>query len=386
MGLQSYLKKNIKRRSRERIGILYNPASILPDYTSTLEAILKSGNGANITALFGPQHGLFSHTQDNMITWDGFIHPKLNIPVFSLYGEYRKPTEEMLSYIDTLIIDLQDIGTRVYTFASTMFYCIEECAKYGKKIIVLDRPNPINGDYVEGYRTEEDFYSFVGMLPVSMRHGLTMGEMACLYKEYKDIDCEIEIMKMKGWKRNMWFDETYLPWIMPSPNMPTLETAAVYPGIVLLEGTNISEGRGTTKPFEMIGAPYIDSEKLIKELGTYKLKGVFFRETHFQPGFNKWEKKLCNGVHIHITDRKSFKPYITGIAIIRAVSKLFSKNFKWKNPPYEYEYEKVPIDVICGTNRVRKSIENEIKLEEIEEECLEEEKKYMEMRKDFLFY
>lgn len=384
-GLESYLSEKGKSRSKPKTGLLANPASVLPDFTPAVDAILKKSN-IILSALFGPQHGIFAHTQDNMITWNGFNHPILNIPVYSLYGDFRKPSEEMLSNIDELVIDLQDTGTRVYTFASTMFYCIEACAQSGKKIIVLDRPNPVNGEAIEGNVIDDGYYSFVGMLPVSMRHGLTMGELAVLYKKKNKIDCDLKVVKMKGWKREMCFDETGLPWVMPSPNMPATETAAVYPGTVLLEGTNISEGRGTTRPFEIIGTPFIDADKLKNLLESYKLSGVIFRAVHFQPGFNKWKDELCKGVQIHITDKRLFKPYLTGVAIIKAIAELCGKKFRWKKPPYEYEYKKFPIDIISGSEKLRKNIENGRKIDDMEEEWLESAEKYRRLKKETSLY
>ena len=332
-----------------RVGALLHPASV----SSQLEhasGILERLNGDlfQLRALFGPQHGFLGQTQDNMIEWKSYEHPRLGIPVYSLYGEHREPTSAMLGDLDVLLVDLQDIGTRYYTFVWTLYLCMRACAKSGAPVVVLDRPNPINGVTIEGPPIEKGYESFVGMHPIPVRHGKTIGELAAQFRDEAFPNCRLSILPMKNWERAMWFDETDLPWVMPSPNMPTLDTATVYPGMCLLEATNISEGRGTTRPFEIFGAPFIDAETLCRELNNAKLPGVFFRETYFQPTFQKFAGQLCGGGQLHVLDRDIFRPFQTGIEIIRCIRKLYPGSFAWKQPPYEYEYEKLPIQILLG--------------------------------------
>ena len=283
-----------------------------------------------------------------MVEWKTYEHPRLRIPVYSLYGEYREPTAEMLKGLDVLLVDLQDIGTRYYTFIWTMYLCMRACEKHGVAVVVLDRPNPTNGVTTEGPLLDVNYKSFVGMHSIPVRHGRTIGELAQQFRDEVFLECRLSILPMKNWKREMWFDHTGLPWVMPSPNMPTLDTATVYPGMCLLEGTNISEGRGTTRPFEIFGAPFIDGEKLCNELSKLRLPGVFFRENYFQPIFHKLIGELCGGAQIHVMNRNEFRSFQTGVEIIRQVRKIYPEQFQWKQPPYEYETEKLPIEILLG--------------------------------------
>src|SRR5213082_2601714 len=332
-----------------RIGALLHPASV----SSMLEHSSKvferlSGDLFQLRAFFGPQHGFLGQTQDNMIEWKSYEHPRLGIPVYSLYGEHREPTAEMLADLDALVVDLQDIGARYYTFIWTLYLCMHACEKSGVQVVVLDRPNPINGITVEGPPIEKGYESFVGLHPIPIRHGRTIGELATQFRDEAFPKCRLSILPMKHWERSMWFDQSGLPWVMPSPNIPTLETATVYPGMCLLEGTNISEGRGTTRPFEIFGAPFIDADALIRELNQLQLPGVHFRENWFQPAFHKFAGELCGGAQLHVTDRNSFMPYRTAIEIIRTIRRMHGDFFLWKQPPYEYEYERLPIEVLLG--------------------------------------
>jgi len=332
-----------------RIGALLHPASVSAKLEHASQ-ILECENRQlfRLRALFGPQHGYLGQTQDNMVEWKSYEHPRLGIPVFSLYGEQREPTPAMLENLDALVIDLQDIGARYYTFVWTMFLCLRACEKNGVPVVVLDRPNPLNGLTREGPTLDPNFSSFVGLHPLPVRHGQTIGELAELFQNEAFPDCRLTVLPMKGWERAMWFDDTGLPWVMPSPNMPTLETATVYPGMCLLEGTNISEGRGTTRPFELFGAPFIEAEKFSRELNQLELPGVHFRENWFQPTFQKFAGEICGGAQLHVTDRAIFAPYRTGIEIIRTVRRMYGESFKWKEPPYEYEYERLPIETLLG--------------------------------------
>ena len=331
------------------MGALIHPASV----SSRLEhasRILErhSGDLFQLAAFFGPQHGFLGQTQDNMVEWKGYEHPRLHIPVYSLYGDHREPTPEMLEGLDVLLVDLQDAGSRYYTFIWTLYLSMRACEKCGVAVVVLDRPNPLNGITTEGPMLNPNYKSFVGMHPLPVRHGCTIGELAEQFREEAFPDCELFVLSMKDWDRQMWFDQTGLRWVMPSPNMPTLETAAVYPGMCLFEGTNLSEGRGTTRPFEIFGAPFIDAEKICSELNNLNLPGVFFRENYFQPTFNKFAGQLCGGAQIHVIDRKVFRPFQTGLEILRTIRRLYGDQFAWKQPPYEYEMEKFPIEILLG--------------------------------------
>jgi uncharacterized protein YbbC (DUF1343 family) len=332
-----------------RLGALLHPASVSSELEHASQ-ILARGDGKQwrLRALFGPQHGYLGQTQDNMVEWRSYQHPRLGIPVHSLYGEHREPTPTMLEDLDVLLIDLQDVGARYYTFIWTMFLCLRACERNDLPVVVLDRPNPINGVTTEGPTLDLAYRSFVGLHPLPVRHGKTIGELAQLFREETFPKSKLTVLSMKGWDRAMWFDETGLPWVMPSPNMPTLGTATVYPGMCLLEGTNISEGRGTTRPFELFGAPFIDAEGIARELNALKLPGVYFRATWFQPTFQKFAGEMCGGAQLHVTDRAQFQAYQTGIEIIRTIRRMYSESFVWKQPPYEYEYERLPIEILLG--------------------------------------
>jgi uncharacterized protein YbbC (DUF1343 family) len=332
-----------------RIGALLHPASV----SSTLEhasRILERYNNDlfRLAAFFGPQHGFLGQTQDNMVEWKTYEHPRWHIPIYSLYAEHREPTTEMLEDIDVLLVDLQDIGARYYTFIWTMYLCMRACEQSGVAVAVLDRPNPLSGIATEGPVLDPDYKSFVGMHPIRVRHGRTIGELARQFRDEAFPKCRLLILPMKNWRRSMWLDQTGLPWVMPSPNMPTLDTATVYPGMCLLEGTNISEGRGTTRPFEIFGAPFIDAERLCNELNNLKLPGVFFRENYFQPTFHKFAGELCGGAQLHVTDRDNFQPFCVGVEIIKRIRKMYHEQFQWKQPPYEYEWKQLPIEVLIG--------------------------------------
>ena len=352
----------------QRVGLLAHPASVDASLRPALDLMLAT-DGLDLRALFGPQHGLLGQTQDNMIEWEGFTDPDTGLPVFSLYGQHRKPTSAMLDPLDTLVVDLQDVGARYYTFIWTLLLCMEACAEAGKRVVVLDRPNPIGGVAVEGTVLEPGFESFVGLAPVPMRHGLTIGELAGFFVGQRKLDLDLDVVPMRGWQRAMDYSATGLPWVLPSPNMPTLDTAFVYPGGCLLEGTGLSEGRGTTRPFEILGAPYIDPQKLVGELASVRaagqLPGVHFRPLHFQPTFHKFAGTVCGGVQVHVTDRDSFLPVATYTAVIAAVARLWSEDFAWKQPPYEYEAEKLPIDILTGSETWRRGIENGCSLQEM---------------------
>jgi len=361
-GLERFIKTPPKWILGKRLGLLSNPASIDRQFSHARDLININFPG-QLKALYSPQHGFFAEKQDNMIESDDIADPILKIPVFSLYGQTRKPTKEMFDFVDILIIDLQDAGTRVYTFIYTMSYCLEAAKSFNKKVIVLDRPNPINGVLVEGNCLSSDYASFVGRYPIPMRHGLTIGELALLFNNHFGIGCDLEVIRMKNWNRPMYFANTDLPWIPPSPNLPTPISAMVYPGQVLWEGTNISEGRGTTQPFELFGAPFINTDNILSTLGGNKIPGGLLRQTVFEPTSNKWKNQSCTGFQIHITDPDKYRPFLTTLKLIQAVIACHKDQFEFTNPPYEYEYSKLPIDLIIGDREVRRRLE---KLEEVD--------------------
>lgn len=378
-----------KRWPRElkgaRIGLVVHPASVNKKLEHAVPICGKSKK-FEITALFGPQHGIFGQTQDNMVEWEGFCDAATGLPVYSLYGATRKPRIEMLADIDILVVDLQDVGSRYYTFIWTLELCMEACTEAGKAVVVLDRPNPINGQSVEGPMLKPGFASFVGLRPVPVRHGMTIGEIGAYLQESFHPGLDYRVIAMQGWKRKMWFDHTGLPWVMPSPNMPTLDTALVYPGMCLFEATNISEGRGTTRPFEIFGAPFIHPETIVNVLKECGLPGVTFRPLSFQPTFQKHAGLLCGGAQIHVTDRQKFKPFKTGVAVLKAVHNTYPRDFKWKEPPYEYEEVSLPIDILAGSDRLRKDIEAWKDLSEMEQWWKEESRAFEKIRKTFLLY
>ncbi|MBM3543476.1 MAG: DUF1343 domain-containing protein [Alphaproteobacteria bacterium] len=368
-----------------RVGVLANPASVDRDFRHVAD-LLAAAPDWTLTAIFGPQHGFRSDLQDNMIETPHARDTKRGVPIFSLYSETREPTPEMLSLIDVLVIDIQDIGARIYTFIYTMANCLRAAAKAGIPVIVCDRPNPIGGVAVEGPMLEVGYASFVGQFPIPMRHGMTVGELARLFNEAHGIGAALEVVKMEGWTREMYFDDTGLPWVMPSPNMPTLDTAIVYPGTVLFEGTMLSEGRGTTRPFELIGAPWLDGEALAARMNALGLSGVHFRPAIFEPTFQKHANETCGGCQIHVTDREIFAPVAAGAALLRECHGSAPKHFKWRDPPYEYEHDKMPIDILAGSPQLREQIERQTPLAEIAASWREGETAFEAARKPYLLY
>ncbi|HQD36878.1 MAG TPA: DUF1343 domain-containing protein [Thermodesulfovibrio thiophilus] len=384
-GIDVFEKNLPKKFHGLKAGLLIHPASVNKKIINTKEILLHSKK-IKIAAFFGPQHGIWGNTQDNMIEWEGFVDSSTGLPVYSLYGRTRKPLPEMLKNIDIFIVDLQDIGARYYTFIWTMALCLEACEENGIPIIVLDRVNPIGGHITEGPVLKKEFSSFVGLHPLPVRHALTIGEIAHYFKDNFYPALDLTVLHLKGWNRNTWFDQTGLPWVMPSPNIPTLETATVYPGMCLLEGTILSEGRGTTRPFEISGAPFIKPEKLVNRLNDFKLQGVYFRPLYFTPAFNKFSGQLCGGVQIHILDREKFKPFKTAVSILLSVKELYPEINLWRNPPYEYETEKLPFDILAGSDRLRKDIDEGKTIKEMEEWWRDELSEFEKIRKNYLIY
>jgi uncharacterized protein YbbC (DUF1343 family) len=320
-----------------------------------------------------------------MIESDHSIDPVSGLPVFSLYGEKRKPDASMFEHIDVLLIDIVDVGTRVYTFLYTMAYCMEAAAEYGKKIVVLDRPNPIGGA-VEGNILQDDCTSFVGLYTIPMRHGMTFGELALYINTEYNIGADLQVVPMAGWSHTMLFRETGFPWVAPSPNMPTPETALVYPGQVIWEGTNASEGRGTTLPFEFVGAPWWEHDAMLEYVTKTELPGCFLRPLVFQPTSGKWADEPCMGFQIHVTNPETFLPYRTSLALLQAVMRLYPEQFSYKKPPYEYEFERLPMDLILGDIDLRKGLEQGTPLAKLEEKWQPALEQFLEKRKKYLLY
>ena len=385
LGLEKILEVKLQVIKNQRVGLICNQASVNHRFEHAADLFFENSE-INLTALFGPQHGIRGDVQDNMIETSHSVDKKTGLPVFSLYSETREPTEEMLKDIDTLVFDLQDVGCRVYTFIYTMANAMRACSKFEKKFVVLDRPNPINGVDVEGNILETRHKSFVGLFPIPMRHGMTTGELALLFNTEFGINCDLEIIKMDEWDRNLFYDETDCPWVIPSPNMPTVDTTVVFPGTVMFEGTKVSEGRGTTRPFEFIGAPYFDGQEFADHLKNLNLPGVIFRPTNFLPTFQKHKDVGCSGVFLHVNDRSVFEPVITGIALIKTAYELYRENFEWKDTPYEYEFDRNPFDVINGSTKIRECIENGKTLDDIKQFWANDVLNFRKLRETYLLY
>ncbi len=384
-GIETLIADPPRMLQGKRLGLLANPAAVDRGFRPT-HTLIEHCFPGQLKALFSPQHGFFAEKQDNMVPSEDMVHPSLKIPVFSLYGVTRMPTKAMLEQIDALIIDLQDVGTRVYTFIYTMALCLQAARSHSKRVFVLDRPNPVGGDRLEGNCLRPEYTSFVGMYPIPMRHGCTIGELALLFNTHFGIGCDLTVVPMAGWKRNMLFQNTGLPWIPPSPNLPTPASALVYPGQVLWEGTNVSEGRGTTQPFELFGAPFFDVPRLQETVPHESLSGVHLRPLAFEPISNKWTGRLCHGFQLHIVDLQRYKPYRTTLALLQAVVSRHPQAFHWKRPPYEYEFEKRPFDLITGDPAVRKAVEGMEPLEDLEKTWREDLRAFQELRRTCLLY
>jgi uncharacterized protein YbbC (DUF1343 family) len=384
-GLDRIREGEWKRLKRYKLGLLANQAS-LDSKLNTAREVIERHLPGQLGALFGPQHGYGGEDQDNMVETVHSSDEVLNIPVYSLYAETREPLDYMLNGLDVLIIDLQDVGTRVYTFASTMLNCLRVAAKCGKKVLVLDRPNPLGGEVVEGNLLKPELYSFVGRYSLPMRHGLTMGEMARVFDHEYELDCDLEILPMYGWRREMLWKETGLRWIMPSPNIPLVDTALVYPGQVIWEGTNLSEGRGTCRPFEIFGAPWLDPDLMKQRLDPVAAIGCYLQEYTFRPTFHKWDGEICRGFMIHVLDPHIFRPYSTSVALMKTVIDIYGSRFEWKKPPYEYEYKKRPIDLILGDSSVRRDLESGASLSHIMDKWSIELESFIRWRRPYLLY
>jgi uncharacterized protein YbbC (DUF1343 family) len=368
-----------------RVGLVCNPASVDGNFVHAAD-LLASAADITFSALFGPQHGFRSDVQDDMIETAHARDARRRVPVFSLYSETREPTREMLNEVDVLVVDLQDVGTRVYTYIYTMANCMRAAARHGVRVVVCDRPNPVGGVEVEGQLLDTRWTSFVGQFPIPLRHGMTIGELSRLFNDEFGIGCALDVVPMDGWRREMYHDETHLPWIIPSPNLPTLDSTVVYPGAVLIEGTMLSEGRGTTRPFEMIGAPWIDGERLVDDMNARGLPGVHFRAAFFEPTFQKHARQKCGGCQIHVLDRRAFKPIRTIVELVDAFRRQNPAQFAWRNPPYEYEHDKQPIDVLWGSPGLREAIDAGASVAAFADSWRKDEDAFRELRRRFLVY
>jgi len=363
----------------KRVGIITNHTA----YSSSVQYIVDvfhGIDGARITALFSPEHGI-DGAQEAGEAVEGQTDTRYNLPVYSLYGKTNKPTAEMLKNIDVLVFDIQDIGARFYTYISTMSLAMEAAAEYGKRFVVLDRPNPINGLKVEGNILEPEFTSFVGMHPVPVRHGMTVGELAAMFNQQgwlrNGIRADLVVVRMKGWRRRMWYDQTGLTFIKPSPNIPDLQTATVYPGLCLLEGTNVSEGRGTEMPFRQFGAPWIDSKSLAVRLNRLNLPGLRFEPTDFTPTSSKYQGQKCHGAKVVITNRELLEPYYSGIMIVNELFRMYPEALRWNAEHFDH---------LCGTSSVRQAITVQSSLEELKKSWQPELKSFLDVRKKYLMY
>ena len=368
-----------------RVGVVANPASVDHAFRHVADRIAAQP-GVTLAALFGPQHGFHADAQDNMVETAHARHPRLGVPIHSLYGDSREPAPEMLDGLDLLVIDLQDVGTRVYTYVYTMANCLRAARRRGLPVVVCDRPNPIGGEQVEGPVLDPAYASFVGQFAIPLRHGLTIGELARLFNDHFGIGADLEVVPLGGWSRSMRHDDADAPWVMPSPNLPTLDSAAVYPGTVLLEGTLLSEGRGTTRPFELAGAPGIDPEALAGALNGLGLPGVRFRPATFEPTFQKHAGRPCGGCQIHVTDRRAFRPVVTGVAVLAACRQALGDRFRWRDPPYEYERDKMPIDILAGSPALRRDVEAGRTAADVAAGWQDDLDAFEALRRDFLLY
>jgi uncharacterized protein YbbC (DUF1343 family) len=383
-GLEVLLGRHLAFLRGKRFGLLAHQASVTR-HLGHAAPLLAAVRGAKLARLFAPEHGIWGAAQDHAeiaTTTD----PVTGLPVSSLYGERRAPTPEMLDGLDALVVDLQDVGARYYTFVWSLALAMRACAKAGVRVIVLDRPNPLGGERVEGNVPDPAFASFVGLYPLPARHGFTIGELARRLILEHGITCDLTVSTMRGWERRMLWEDTGLPWVPPSPNMPTPDTAKVYPGGCLIEGTNLSEGRGTTRPFEWIGAPYLDTHRYADALNELALPGVHFRPARFIPTFHKWAGEPCGGAQVHVTDAKRFKPFLAGVAEIMTARRQAPGQFQWRQPPYEFEHEKLPIDILLGTDRIRQQIERGDDLFAIERAWKRALPLYLRRRRAFMMY
>jgi uncharacterized protein YbbC (DUF1343 family) len=380
LGLEVFLEKKTEEYVGKRIGLLTNLTGVNHDLESTIDLFYKHPC-IQLTALFGPEHGLRGEVQEGKLI-DSSVDAYTGVPIFSLYNKEKKPNVEMLKDVDVVFCDLQDIGTRYYTFIYSLANTMQICGQEGKKVVVLDRPNPINGITMEGNLVEEDFRSFVGKFPIPVRHGMTIGELAHLFKNEFSIDCDLEVIPMEGWSRDMYFDQTDLFWVSPTPNTTTMDMCVLYPGTCLIEGTNLSEGRGTTKPFEVIGAPFIDGRKLADEMNALNLKGVRFRQAVFKPMYSKHEGEVCEGVQVHVSDRHNLHAFEIGISLLETIYRLYTDKVEFIQAGKRNQYF---LDLLAGTDQLRKQIEQG-NTSAIRAQAREQTQQFETIRKNYLLY
>lgn len=365
-----------------RIGLITNPTGITADFVSTIDVCAGLSN-AELTALYACEHGLDGELQAG-VRFGDMRHPRLDIPVFSLYGDHKKPTPAMLAGVDTVLFDIQDVGIRYYTYVSTLFYMMEVCAGAGKRMLILDRPNPLGGNVVEGGVLNAGYESLVGAWRVPVRTGLTVGELALMVNSEMDVPCELDVVVMEGWQRSMEFADCGLPWMLPSPNMPTLDSVQVYAGTCLFEGTNVSEGRGTTRPFEWIGAPWVEGERLAERFREYKLEGVHVHPVYMSPTFSKHAGELCGGVRIFVTDSMKFRSVETGLVLLHELVSLYPEQFCWLEPPEPGS--RYFIDLLAGGKAVRETIHDHAEFIRLMDAWNVQAAEWKERRKPFLLY
>ncbi len=382
IGLELLLHERRADVAGQRLGLVASPASVDANLSSSIGR-LHGQPGIELVSLFGPEHGLRGEAQAGEAV-GSYTDARTGLPVHSLYGSTRKPTPEMLDGLDTIIFDLQDGGLRFYTYVSTLAHVMEAAADTGARVLVLDRPVYLGGIVVEGGLVEEGYQSFVGLYPLPIRYGMTAGEIARLLNEAHGIGCELAVMPMRGWRREMYFDETGLPFVPPSPNLPTLAAITVYPGTCLIEGTNLSEGRGTTTPFEYVGAPYVDGHALAEAMNRLELPGVRFREVFFVPSFGKYRGETCSGVHLHVTRRDALEPLHTAVYLITTVRRLWPDRFGWRAPWAEGGH--YPIDLLSGSSRLRSCIDAVDDVTDLLVAWKEESRSFAEIRSRYLIY
>ena len=388
LGLEKLLANPKKYLSGSTLGLVVNQTSLTSDGQFSIGQF-HNNKSFKLKTILAPEHGVYGVDQDMALVADE-IEPLSGLLVRSLYGTNTSsltPSSSLLDGIDNLVFDIQDVGSRYYTFIYTLANCMKTCAQSNTRMIVCDRPNPINGLAVEGNLVEKEFYSFVGQYPIPNRHGMTVGELAILFNEHFGIKCDLKVIPMEGWERSMWYDQTGLSWVSPSPNMPTLSTATVYPGMCLIEGTLLSEGRGTTLPFEQVGAPYINAEVFAKTLNKENLPGIFFRPQYFKPQFQKWSGEVCGGVQLHIIERNKIKPLSTSISVLFFIKKLYPNDFSWRTEPYEFVNDRLAIDLLYGNSTLREAIEaGNLSIKKLESGWEEDIKVFSSQREECLIY
>nr|WP_191567092.1 DUF1343 domain-containing protein [Metabacillus idriensis] len=375
-GVEVLLKDQKELLKGKKVGLITNPTGIDSGLNSIVD-LLNEDPEIELTALYGPEHGVRGDAQAGSSV-EFYIDEKTGLPVYSLYGKTKKPTPEMLANVDVLVFDIQDVGTRYYTYIYTMAYAMEAAKENNIPFIVLDRPNPQGGLSVDGPVLEPEFASFVGLYPIPLKHGMTVGELASFFNKEFEIGADLTVVKMNGWKRSMNFDETGLPFVLASPNMPTVSTTFVYPATGLIEGTNVSEGRGTTKPFELIGAPYINSTDLAEKLNSLSLPGVKFRAASFTPTFSKHAGKLSHGVEIYVTDREEFEAVPTGLHIIKTIHDMYPDDFQFLAANN--------FSLLIGNDWVRTMILEGASVADIMNKYQDEQDEFMMVRKEYLIY